>query len=127
MPVPILRRLRGVLGDVGFYNCFGPSEIGPLACVLGPDEHDERPDSCGRPVLFCEVRVVDEDGLQAEQGELLYRSPQLCAGYWGMEEATAEAFTDDGWFRSGDLVRVDAEGYVFVGRHQHRRRAGRLA
>jgi fatty-acyl-CoA synthase len=114
MPVPILQRLRSALPAVGFYNCFGQSEIGPLACVLRPEEHEERPDSCGRPVLFAEVRVVDEAGAPAEQGELLYRSPQLCTGYWALPEATAEAFTGDGWFRSGDLVRVDAEGYLFV-------------
>jgi fatty-acyl-CoA synthase len=113
MPVPILQRLRAALPAVGFYNCFGQSEIGPLACVLRPEEHDERPDSCGRPVLFCEVRVVDEDGNDAERGELLYRSPQLCTGYWALPEATEEAFAG-GWFHSGDLVRVDEEGYLFV-------------
>jgi fatty-acyl-CoA synthase len=113
MPVPVLQRLRAALPAVGFYNCFGQSEIGPLASVLRPDEHDARPDSCGRPVLFVEVRVVDEDGRDAAQGELLYRSPQLCTGYWAMPEATAEAF-DGGWFHSGDLVRIDEEGYLFV-------------
>jgi fatty-acyl-CoA synthase len=114
MPVPILQRLREALPAVGFYNCFGQSEIGPLATVLRPDEHDERPDSCGRTCLFVEVRVVDEEGNEAERGELLYRSPQLLQGYWAMPEATAEAFTEDGWFRSGDLVRIDEEGFIFV-------------
>ncbi|MCW2998954.1 MAG: acyl-CoA synthetase [Solirubrobacterales bacterium] len=113
MPVPILQKLRATLPQVGFYNCFGQSEIGPLATVLGPDEHEDRPDSCGRPVFFVEVRVVDEAGEDASVGEALYRSPQLCSGYWDMPEATAEAFTD-GWFRSGDLVRIDDEGYLFV-------------
>jgi fatty-acyl-CoA synthase len=64
-------------------------------------------------VFFVEVRVVDETGADAQQGEALYRSPQLCTGYWDMPEATADAFSD-GWFRSGDLVRVDDEGYLFV-------------
>ena len=44
---------------------------------------------------------------------MLYRSPQLCTGYWDNQEATAEAFRD-GWFHSGDLVRRDAEGYITV-------------
>jgi fatty-acyl-CoA synthase len=114
MPVPILQRLREALPAVGFFNCFGQSELGPLCCVLRPEEHDARPDSCGRPGLFTQVRVVDENGRDAERGELLYRSPQLCEGYWKLEEATKEAFTDDGWFRSGDLVRIDDEGYLFV-------------
>jgi fatty-acyl-CoA synthase len=113
MPVPVLQRLRAALPGVGFYNCFGQSEIGPLASVLRPEEHDARPDSCGRPVLFVEVRVVDPEGRDATEGELLYRSPQLCTGYWAMPEATAEAFAG-GWFHSGDLVRIDAEGYLFV-------------
>jgi fatty-acyl-CoA synthase len=113
MPVPILQKLRAHLPQVGFYNCFGQSEIGPLAAVLRPEEHEDRPDSCGRPVFFVEVRVVDETGADAQQGEALYRSPQLCTGYWDMPEATADAFSD-GWFRSGDLVRVDDEGYLFV-------------
>jgi fatty-acyl-CoA synthase len=85
--------------------------------VLRPEEHAARPDSCGRSVLFVELRVVDqESGEDVEAdgvGEVIYRSPQLCTGYWENEEATAEAF-EDGWFHSGDLVRRDAEGYIFV-------------
>src|SRR5690606_17982412 len=68
-------------------------------------------------VLFVEVRVLDENGKDVEpggRGEVVYRSPQLCRGYWGKPEETAEAFTEDGWFRSGDLVRVDEEGYLYV-------------
>ncbi|MCW3003575.1 MAG: AMP-binding protein [Conexibacter sp.] len=117
MPVPVLRRLREALGGVGFYNAFGQSEIGPLAAVLRPEEHDARPDSAGRPVLFVEVRVVGEDGRDVPasggQGEVLYRSPQLCTGYWDKPEETEEAFAG-GWFHSGDLVRVDEEGFLFV-------------
>jgi fatty-acyl-CoA synthase len=113
MPVPILQKLRKELGGVDFYNSFGQSEIGPLATVLRPEEHDERPDSCGRTVLFVEARVVDDEGKDAQEGELLYRSPQLCSGYWDKPEETAEAF-EGGWFHSGDLVRVDDEGYFYV-------------
>jgi fatty-acyl-CoA synthase len=116
MPVPILQRLQERLPGVGFYNCFGQSEIGPLATVLRPEEHAERPDSVGRAVLFVETRVVDaemNDVAPGELGEVVYRSPQLCTGYWGMPEATDEAF-HGGWFHSGDLVRIDEEGYMFV-------------
>ncbi|MGV9746990.1 acyl-CoA synthetase [Rhodococcus zopfii] len=116
MPVTVLNRLRERYPDLGFYNCFGQSEIGPLACVLGPDEHADRPSSCGRAVLFVETRVVDADGNDVpdgEPGEILYRSPQLCLGYWDNPEATAEAFRD-GWFHSGDLVTRDAQGYITV-------------
>jgi fatty-acyl-CoA synthase len=113
MPVPVLERLRGRLPHLAFHNCFGQSEIGPLAMVLGPDEHDGRMDSCGRPVLFVEARVVDENGKDVPDGtpgEIVYRSPQLCEGYWDKPEETREAFRD-GWFHSGDLAVRDAEGY----------------
>ncbi|MBF6518715.1 acyl-CoA synthetase [Nocardia farcinica] len=116
MPVTVLNRLRERFPDLGFYNCFGQSEIGPLATVLRPEEHAERPSSCGRPVLFVELRVVDAEGNDVpdgEPGEVLYRSPQLCLGYWDNPEATAEAF-GDGWFHSGDLVTRDAQGYITV-------------
>ncbi len=116
MPVPVLERLRERLPRLAFYNCFGQSEIGPLATVLGPDEHEGRLDSCGRPVLFVEARVVDESGQEVPDGtagEVVYRSPQLCEGYWDKPAETEEAFRD-GWFHSGDLAVRDAEGYFTV-------------
>ncbi|MFJ6649417.1 acyl-CoA synthetase [Streptomyces sp. NPDC091290] len=116
MPVPVLERLRELLPKLGFYNCFGQSEIGPLATVLAPDEHMGRMDSCGRPVLFVDARVVDEDGKDVPDGtpgEIVYRSPQLCEGYWDKPEETAAAFRD-GWFRSGDLAVRDAHGYFTI-------------
>jgi fatty-acyl-CoA synthase len=67
-------------------------------------------------VLFVELRVVDGEGDDVEPGgtgEVVYRSPQLCEGYWDKPEETLEAFRD-GWFHSGDLVRVDEEGYITV-------------
>ncbi|MDW4904049.1 acyl-CoA synthetase [Streptomyces sp. ADMS] len=116
MPVPVLERLRERLPKLAFYNCFGQSEIGPLSMVLGPFEHKGRLDSCGRPVLFVDARVVDENGEDVPDGtpgEVVYRSPQLCEGYWGKPEETAASFRD-GWFRSGDLVVRDADGYYTV-------------
>ncbi|CAM5681425.1 acyl-CoA synthetase [Streptomyces fumanus] len=116
MPVPVLERLRARLPGLAFYNCFGQSEIGPLATVLGPDEHEGRMDSCGRPVLFVDARVVDEDGRDVPDGtpgEIVYRSPQLCEGYWDKPEETAAAFRD-GWFRSGDLAVRDPDGYFTI-------------
>lgn len=116
MPVTVLNRLRERYPDIEFYNCFGQSEIGPLATVLGPEDHADRPSSCGRAVLFVETRVIDENGVDAEAGtpgEVLYRSPQLCLGYWGKPDATADAFEGE-WFHSGDLVTMDAEGFITV-------------
>ncbi|HTK65936.1 MAG TPA: acyl-CoA synthetase [Pseudonocardia sp.] len=116
MPQPVLERLQKALPDLGFYNLFGQSEIGPLATALQPDEHLERPDSCGRAVLFVELRVIDGDGndvAPGELGEVVYRSPQLCEGYWEKPEETEEAFAG-GWFHSGDLVRIDDQGFITV-------------
>lgn len=116
MPGPVVERLRARMPDLGLYNCFGQSEMGPLCTVLRPEEHAERPDSAGRPVLLTEMRVVDGEGRDVapgELGEVVYRSPQLCLGYWDKPQETAEAFVD-GWFHSGDLVRVDEQGYITV-------------
>jgi fatty-acyl-CoA synthase len=116
MPMPILRALQSRLDGVRFYNCFGQSEIGPLATVLPPEEAHTRPDSVGRAVLFVQTRVVDgemNDVAPGELGEVVYRSPQLCTGYWGKPEETEAAFAG-GWFHSGDLVRIDDEGYMVV-------------
>ncbi|OZM74034.1 acyl-CoA synthetase [Amycolatopsis antarctica] len=116
MPGPVRDRLAEAMPELGFYNCFGQSEIGPLATILRPAEHTERPESAGRAVLFVELRVLDDAGndvAAGELGEVVYRSPQLCEGYWDKPEDTAEAFAGD-WFHSGDLVRVDEEGFITV-------------
>ncbi|WP_217551924.1 acyl-CoA synthetase [Streptomyces sp. GbtcB6] len=116
MPVPVLERLRERLPKLALFNCFGQSEIGPLATVLAPEEHKGRLDSCGRTVLFVEARVVGEDGKDVPDGtpgEIVYRSPQLCEGYWEKPEETEEAFRD-GWFHSGDLAVRDADGYYTI-------------
>lgn len=116
MPAPIVEELARRLPQAGLYNCFGQSEIAPLACVLRPEEHAARPSSAGRPVLFVEMQVVN-DALEpvkpGEVGEVVYRSPQLCLGYWDKPEETQEAFVG-GWFHSGDLARIDSDGYIEV-------------
>ncbi|MER5375685.1 acyl-CoA synthetase [Streptomyces sp. NPDC002553] len=116
MPVPVLERLRECLPKLALYNCFGQSEIGPLATVLAPEEHKGRLDSCGRTVLFVDARVVDDNGEDVpdgEPGEIVYRSPQLCEGYWDKPEETSAAFRD-GWFHSGDLAVRDAHGFFTI-------------
>jgi fatty-acyl-CoA synthase len=116
MPTPVLQRLRALLPELGFYNCFGQSEIGPLATVLRPEEHEARPASAGRAIPFVDMRVVDDDlndVAPGEVGEVVYRSPQLCLGYWEKPEETREAF-EGGWFHSGDLARIDDEGYITI-------------
>lgn len=116
MPVTVLQRLRERFPKLGFYNCFGQSEMAPLCTVLRPEEHHARPASCGRTVLFVEARLVTAEGVLAdpgEPGEVQYRSPQLMSGYWNKPEATAEAFVD-GWFKSGDQATRDEQGYLQI-------------
>ncbi|MEA2665074.1 MAG: fatty-acyl-CoA synthase [Candidatus Eremiobacteraeota bacterium] len=116
MPVPVLEELRRRLPAAGAWNLYGQSEIGPLATVLRPEEHDERPASAGRPILNVETRIVDEamqDTPPGVNGEIVHRSPQLLTEYWNKPEETAQAFAG-GWFHSGDVGYRDEAGYLYV-------------
>ena len=116
MPVPVLHELRERLPGALPYNCYGQSEIAPLATVLRPEEHAARPASVGRPIGSVLTRIVDEemhDVAPGERGEIVHRSPQLMTEYWGKPEETAEAFRG-GWFHSGDVGTMDEEGYITI-------------
>ena len=116
MPVPVLHELRRRLPGVRAFNCYGQSEISPLATVLKPEEHDARPNSVGRPALNVRTRVVDpdmRDVAPGERGEIVHRSPHLMVGYWDKPDETRQAF-EGGWFHSGDIGTLDEEGYLYV-------------
>jgi fatty-acyl-CoA synthase len=116
MPLPVLEELRGRLPAARPYNLYGQSEIAPLATVLGPEEHRERPTSAGRPVFNVETRIVDfdmNDVACGVHGEIVHRSPQLMLGYWQKPEETEQAFAG-GWFHSGDIGWRDEAGYLYV-------------
>lgn len=116
MPVEVLRELRERLPELRLWNLYGQTEIAPVATILFPEEHAERLGSAGRPTLHVETRVVDDDMRDValgEIGEIVHRSPQLLSGYWGDPERTADAFMG-GWFHSGDLGIMDADGYLTV-------------
>ncbi|MCE8021663.1 AMP-binding protein [Halomonas sp. MCCC 1A11036] len=116
MPVPVLEELQQRLPGVGLYNCYGQSEIAPLATVLRPEEHAERPASAGRPILTVETRIVDlemNDVPPGEHGEIVHRSPQLLTGYWNKPEMSEEVFAG-GWFHSGDVGYFDEAGYLYI-------------
>ena len=116
MPIEVLKRLMERLPWVRWWNLYGQTEIAPVATALKPEDQQRKPGSCGRPVTHVETRVVDEsmrDAAVGEVGEIVHRSPHLMQGYYQDEERTAAAFAG-GWFHSGDLATVDAEGYISV-------------
>jgi acyl-CoA synthetase (AMP-forming)/AMP-acid ligase II len=96
----IPERFPGATTSIGY----GATEAGGLA-TLRPEELDRRPGSVGLPMLGVRTRFVD--------GELWVKSPQMSLGYWRNPEANAAAFVD-GWYRTGDLVERDDDGYLYV-------------
>jgi fatty-acyl-CoA synthase len=116
MPVEVLRELAQRLPEVRLWNLYGQTEIAPLATMLGPEDQLRKPGSCGRAVLNVETRVVDDamnDVQPGEVGEVVHRSPHLMLGYFHDDERTRAAF-EGGWFHSGDLAVIDAEGYITI-------------
>ncbi len=98
---------------------YGMTEAGMV--LSNPLDGDRRPGSVGSPLPGVSVRIVDPetnaDVSSGETGELLIRSGSVCKGYWNLPEATEQAFTGEGWLRSGDMAREDADGYItLVGR-----------
>ncbi|MCW2520788.1 MAG: acyl-CoA synthetase (AMP-forming)/AMP-acid ligase, partial [Mycobacterium sp.] len=122
MPLPLLRAALAAWPNTDFIQAYGLTELCGVISHLMPDDHRsdnvERLSSAGTLVPNAEVRVVDPDTLEdvpdGGQGELWFRSKQLMKGYHNRPDATAEAITADGWFRTGDIGRVDEGGYIFV-------------
>jgi fatty-acyl-CoA synthase/long-chain acyl-CoA synthetase len=97
-------------------TAFGQTECSPVTCFLRGEDSLRKIGSIGTPMLNVEVRIVDEamtDVPRGEVGEIVYRSPMVMKEYWNKPAETAEAF-EGGWFHSGDLVREDEDGYLFV-------------
>ncbi len=112
----LLRRMAECFPDVKNVAVFGQTEMSPITCVLEGEEAINRLGSVGRVIPTVSAMVVDADMRPVpvgEVGEIVYRGPTLMKGYWNDPDATAAAF-DGGWFHSGDLVRQDADGYVWV-------------
>jgi fatty-acyl-CoA synthase len=114
-PAPLAERVRAA--GYGFREGYGLTECGPNCFSSRAETSVEQPGSVGWPVPFLEMRLAREDGSEVgvdEPGELLLRGPQLFSGYLNQPEASAEAFTSDGWLRTGDLARRDAAGLVSI-------------
>jgi long-chain acyl-CoA synthetase len=114
MPVEILHAFEKTFGCI-ILEGYGLSETSPVASFNHPDA-ERKPGSIGTPVRGVEMRVVDANGADVppgEVGEIAIRGHNVMKGYWDKPEATAEAIPD-GWFRTGDLARVDEDGYFYI-------------
>jgi fatty-acyl-CoA synthase len=112
----LLRQMSETFPGCQILAAFGQTEMSPVTCMLLGEDAIRKLGSVGKVIPTVAARVVDEemnDVARGEVGEIVYRAPTLMSGYWNNPEATAEAF-HGGWFHSGDLVRMDDEGYVWV-------------
>ena len=101
--------------QVGYAESYGLTEVSPVITTTTATEM--RIGSCGRAMGDTELKVVDQNGntLDVDDiGELWARGTAVSAGYYKRPEATAAVFVKDGWFRTGDIVRMDADGYVYI-------------
>jgi long-chain acyl-CoA synthetase len=123
MPVELLRKALSVF-PCGFAQMYGQTESGPLTTILRPEDHIldgtekqlARLASSGRAAVNYEIRIVDEDDVQVpvgEVGEIVGRSEAMMIGYWQMPAETT-AKLRNGWLHTGDLGRMDEDGYVYI-------------
>ncbi|HSP52355.1 MAG TPA: AMP-binding protein, partial [Cryobacterium sp.] len=117
LPVSIVERWEAATGGL-LVEGYGMTEASPIA-VGNPMGPTRRPGTVGVPFPSTEIRVVDPDdpnvnrGIE-EEGELLIRGPQVFSGYWDQPTETAKTLLEGGWLRTGDIVRVSADGFVTV-------------
>ncbi|GAA4616046.1 long-chain-fatty-acid--CoA ligase [Saccharopolyspora hordei] len=112
----LLRTMFEKFPGTDITTAFGQTECSPVTTILRGEDALHKIGSVGKPMLNVEVRIVDDDMNdvpQGEVGEIVYRGPTVMQEYWGKPEETAEAFRG-GWFHSGDLVREDEDGFLYV-------------
>ncbi|HVZ68415.1 MAG TPA: class I adenylate-forming enzyme family protein [Rhizomicrobium sp.] len=98
-------------------NGWGMTETSATCTTHSAEDYENRPDSCGPAVPVCDIKIMSVDGLRelprGEVGELWARGPNIVKGYWNKPEATAATFVD-GWVKTGDLARMDEEGFCYI-------------
>jgi fatty-acyl-CoA synthase len=112
----VLKAMAECFPNAANVAVFGQTEMSPITCVLEGKDAIRKLGSVGKPIPTIQARIVDDemnDVAPGEIGEIVYRGPTLMQGYWNKPEATADAFAG-GWFHSGDLVRADEEGFLYV-------------
>ncbi|KUF06278.1 long-chain fatty acid--CoA ligase [Leucobacter sp. G161] len=113
-PIPVIEALQAK--GMAFIEGFGMTETAAAAAILSSEFITTKAGSIGKPSNHVDFRVVDEAGadVPAETvGELIIRGPSVFSGYWNRTDANTESFRD-GWFYSGDLARVDGEGFYYL-------------
>ena len=112
----LVRKIHEVFGALPG-NGWGMTETMATVTSHSSEDYLNRPDSCGPPVPVADLRIMSEDAAHelpaGEIGELWARGPMVVKGYWENPEATAETFVD-GWVRTGDLARLDEEGWCYI-------------
>lgn len=112
----VLHAMADCFPDAFNVAVFGQTEMSPITCVLEGKDALRKLGSVGKPIPTIQARIVDDDMndvARGDVGEIVYRGPTLMQGYWNNPKATADAFAG-GWFHSGDLVREDEEGFIYV-------------
>jgi long-chain acyl-CoA synthetase len=98
-------------------NGWGMTETSATCTTHSGEDYENRPNSCGPAVGACEIKIMDLEGKtelpRGEVGELWARGPNIVKGYWNKREATQKTFVD-GWVITGDLARIDDEGFCFI-------------
>jgi long-chain acyl-CoA synthetase len=115
MPGEVLRGFEEAFG-CKVLEGYGLSETSPVASFNHPDR-ERKVGSIGTPIAGVEMKVVDDDGKevpQGEVGEIVIRGHNVMKGYWNRPDATKEAIDADGWFRTGDMAKIDEDGYFFI-------------
>src|SRR3954447_13471098 len=114
MPVEVLKGFEDQF-NTKVLEGYGLSETSPVASFNHPNR-ERKPGSIGTPIDGVEMKVLDEDGNEVEQGEvgeIVIRGHNVMKGYWKRDDATKEAIRD-GWFHTGDMAKVDSDGYFFI-------------
>ena len=112
----LVRKIRDELGALPG-NGWGMTETSATVTGIAAEDYQARPDSCGPAAPVAQLRIMDPEGVRelpaGEVGELWARGPMIVKGYWNKPEATAATFIG-GWVRTGDLARLDAEGFCYI-------------
>jgi long-chain acyl-CoA synthetase len=114
MPEELMRNFEETFGCI-ILEGYGLSETSPVASFNHPDR-ERKPGSIGTPINGVEMKLVDDEGNEVprgEIGEIAIKGHNIMKGYWNRPEANAEAI-NDGWFLSGDMGKVDEDGYFFI-------------